>query len=296
MTCGNCKTIPHLGVGLSYRTEIGPQIRANRHRIDFIEIIADHYLDVTAVREQELWDISSEFPVVFHGVGMSVGTAEPLDRSVLTKIATLMRRTNAVCFSEHLSFTKAHGIDIGQLTPLPFCRESIDIVSENVKLIKEYLDAPFLLENITYYFAIPGSEMSEPEFITRVLEEADCGLLLDLTNIHTNGANHGYDPIDFLRQIPLERVQQVHLAGGSPLEGVLIDNHGAPVPEPVWELLQFLLDNGNPKAILLERDENIPPIEELTSELDRVRRMLDASGKRRPEYAESRYDAAHIPA
>ncbi len=160
------------------------------------------------------------------------------------------------------------------MTPLPFSDESIEIVANNIRKIKAFIPVPFLMENISYYFSIPGSTMSEAEFISRVVEVADCGLLLDLTNVHTNAINHGYDPFEFLRSLPLERVVEIHVAGGLMMDGVLIDSHSSAVPEAVWDLLRFVLPRSPVKGVVLERDEDVPSLEELSQELDVARRIL----------------------
>ena len=266
--------LPSLGAGLACSGRIVEDIFDSVSRIDFVEVIIEHYLDAHPARTAELLRLSARYPIVCHGVDMSVGTAEPLDEIALRRKAQVVVESKALWFSDHLCFTKAHGIDIGQLTPLPFSDESIEIVTNNVRAIKACIPVPFLLENIAYYFTIPGSTMSEAEFIRRVVESADCGLLLDLTNLYTNAINHGYDPFAFLRSIPLERVVEIHVAGGSWMESVLIDSHSAEVPAPVWDLLGFVVRRSAVKGVVLERDENIPSLEELSRELEIARRVM----------------------
>lgn len=268
--------LPVLGAGLGYRGEIEEQIKANRGKIDFLELISDHYIDTNPFKDQELAELSQEFPIVLHGVAMSIGTAAPLEEDYLLKLAGIARKSKALWLSDHLCFTKAGGIDLGQLTPLPFTEEAIEIVCHNVKQVKRHVKAPFLLENITYYFPIPGAEMDEPEFITRVLKEADCGLLLDVTNLFTNATNHGYDPYEFLKSIPLDRVVQIHLAGGMWMQEVLIDSHSHAVPAEVWELLTWVVAHSAVKGVLVERDDNFPPFSELIGELDAARKIIQA--------------------
>jgi uncharacterized protein (UPF0276 family) len=221
--------------------------------------------------------LSSTYPIVCHGIDMSVGTVAPLDEADLRRKAAIIADTKALWFSDHLCFTKAHGIDLGQLTPLPFSDESVEIVTNNVRTIKDCIPVPFLLENITYYFAIPGSTMTETEFITRVVESADCGLLLDLTNVYTNAANHGYDPFQFIREIPLDRVVEIHVAGGSQMEDTVIDSHSSEVPGAVWDLLDFVMRHAPVKGVILERDEDVPPLAELARELAIARDVMAAA-------------------
>jgi len=266
--------LPVLGAGLGYRPSIARELLSHRHKVDFLELIADHYFDSSSLRDDELAEVSREFPVVLHAIAMSIGTALPVDEQYLTELARVVCDSKALWVSDHLCFTKAGGVDMGQLTPLPFTEESVAVVCENVSRVKQHLNVPFLLENITYYFAIPGAEMSEAEFITSVVEGADCGLLLDLTNLHTNATNHGYDAHKFLESIPLERVMQIHLAGGTWMRSVLIDSHSSAVPSEVWGLLEFVRDRAPIKGILIERDENFPPFSELIEELDIARSIM----------------------
>lgn len=271
---GSFEGLPVLGAGLAYRGEIEEQIKANRTKIDFLELISDHYIDTNPFKDQELADLSEIFPIVLHGVAMSIGTAAPLEDEYLRSLARIARKSNALWLSDHLCFTKAGGIDLGQLTPLPFTEEAIEVVCQNVKRVKRHVNAPFLLENITYYFPIPGAEMGEAEFITRVIKQADCGLLLDVTNLFTNATNHHYDPYEFLKSIPLDRVVQIHLAGGMWMQEVLIDSHSHAVPVEVWELLTWVVAHSPVKGILLERDDNFPPISELIGELEAARKII----------------------
>jgi uncharacterized protein (UPF0276 family) len=169
-------------------------------------------------------------------------------------------------------------VDIGQLSPLWFTEQTVEAVCRNVRRVKAKTDTTFLLENITYYFPIPLSQMSEAEFITQVLEKADCGMLLDVNNVHINSVNLGFDPYEFLESIPLDRVVQIHIAGGKWLYGMIVDTHGAAIRNEVWELLKFVVARAPVKGILLERAQGFPPFRELLDELDTARRILNTYG------------------
>jgi uncharacterized protein len=270
------ESLPRLGVGLGYRQPLHGDILANVDRIDFLEIISDQYLYVAPDRYDRLRGLRERFPIVPHGVGLSIGTAGPLDTDYLDRLAGVVAACGAPWFSDHLSFTKVPDTDIEQLMPLWFTQESLDAVCRNLNQLKSRIDTPFLLENITYYFPIPDSEMTEAEFITRVVEETDTGLLLDLNNVWVNSVNHGFDPYEFLRSIPLHRTVQIHLAGGQVVDSLLIDTHSRPVQEPVWDLLSYVLARVPVKAILLEWDQDWPAFEQLLAHLDRARRTVDA--------------------
>jgi uncharacterized protein (UPF0276 family) len=183
-------------------------------------------------------------------------------------------RLRPVWFSDHLSVSQAGGIDIGHLAPLSFTQEVVEIVSAKIAALQEKFSVPFLLENITYYFQLPGAEMTEWEFIRRILEGSDCGMLLDLNNLYANAKNHDYDVYEFLDSIPLERVVEIHLAGGLLCDGLYIDTHGHSVSDKVWEYLEFVCRRAAVKGIVLERDQNFPSFEELLAELQRARLIL----------------------
>lgn len=266
--------LPHLGVGLGHRPPLHQEIIRNREHIDFLEIITDQHLYAVPEKSERLFESLKDFPLVPHGVGMSVGTDMPLDEDYLDRTARLLGRTESAWFSDHLSFTKVPDTDIGQLTPLWFTEEALEVVCRNVGQLKSKIDTPFLLENITYYFPLPNGEMTEAEFITRSLDKTDCGLLLDVNNLHINSVNLGYDPYDFLRSIPLERVVEVHIGGGQQMLGMLVDTHGASVHPEVWEILKFVVANSPIKGIVLERDQDFPDFREIVETLKTAREIL----------------------
>ena len=268
--------LPQLGVGLGYRTPLHSNIMANADRIDFLEVISDQYLYAPPDRTERLLAVRERFPLIPHGVGMSVGTAAPLDPDYLDRLAAFVDRLAAPWFSDHLSFTKVPETDVEQLTPLWFTEESLEVVCRNVRQVTARIPVPFLLENITYYFPVPGSDMSEPEFITRVLEDTDIGLLLDVNNVWVNSVNLGYDPYEFLRSIPLERTVQVHLAGGRKIHELLVDTHSTPVTGEVWDLFSFVVSRVPVNAVLLEWDQDWPEFAQLLEHLDRARELADA--------------------
>ncbi|MFG1793340.1 DUF692 family multinuclear iron-containing protein [Nocardia sp. NPDC049149] len=269
-------SLPALGVGLGYRRELDAAIMANRESIDCLEIITENFFGTPVGGPLEL--LRDRFPLTPHGVEMSIGTEGPLDRAYVADLADLVARVGAPWCSDHLSFTRAGGVSIGQLTPLVRTRESAAQIAGKVRQVQQQVGTPFLLENITYHLDFPA-ELSEAEFITLVIESAGCGLLLDLTNVFINAVNHRYDPIEFLNSIPLERVVQLHLAGGYWSEGTLLDSHSAPVPAEVWELLDHV--SGRTPAlrcVILERDQEFPDdFTELTADLHRARASIGSA-------------------
>ena len=252
--------IPMLGSGLGFRQEIRDQIIENSAEIDFVEIIAEMYAE-----RPWLWDdlaeICEHFPIIPHGVRLSIGSDLPLDMDFMKKIRAVSEITKAPFFSEHLCMTRAPGIDIGHLSPILFSQALLDTVIDKVNRIQDYLGKPLALENVTYVFDIPNPPMPETEFFNRMVEATDCGVLLDVTNIFINSVNHEFDGVQFMRDMPLDNVVQLHLAGGfwSRHEGEMIDGHCEPVQNGTWELLEaFAKMPSNVKGCILEHDSNYP--------------------------------------
>jgi uncharacterized protein len=269
--------LPHLGVGLGYRVPLHDDILANSSRIDFLEFVSDQYLYAPPEKVDRLVALRESFPLIPHGIGMSIGTADALSSDYLRRLRTLADRVDAPWFSDHLSFTKVPETDVEQLTPLWFTQGSLAAVCRNLRQLGSVITRPFLLENITYYFPVPGSDMTEAEFLTRALNDTDTGMLLDVNNIWVNSVNLGFDPYEFLDGIPLERTVQIHLAGGRYVRGMLVDTHSAPVHEDVWAMLGYVLDRAPAKAILLEWDQDWPEFTVLLDHLERARAILRAS-------------------
>ncbi len=267
------RDLPMLGAGLGFRTPYLSDLFLHREEVDFLEIIADHYFDATPEKERELQLLADHFALVPHGLSLSLGSAEGLDRVYSQKLVALVNRLAPPWWSEHLAFTRAGGVEIGHLTPLPYTWEAVEAVCKNIREIAPQMNAPLLLENIAYTFTLPGAEITEAQFLTEIVERTDCGLLLDITNLYTNSVNHGFDIGAFLDAIPLERVAQLHFVGGEWQDGTLIDTHSQATPDEVWELMRVVLERAPVKGVLLERDENLPAIEELLGELRKTRAL-----------------------
>jgi uncharacterized protein (UPF0276 family) len=263
--------LPALGAGIGYRDQFRTELFLNRSSVDFLEIVADHFLDPTPEKSNELDLLSGHFTLIPHGINLSIGSAEGVDMHYVEQLAQLVDRVKPPWWSEHIAFTKAGGIDIGHLTPMPFTRESVKTLCRNIFQVQRVIDRPFILENISYIVHLPGAEMTEPEFLSEVIERTGCGLLLDVTNLHINSINFKYDPIKFLDSIPVERIVQLHFVGGKWAGDVYVDTHSEPTPEEIWDLLDEVVRRAPVRGILLERDENIPPFAELAAEVARAR-------------------------
>ncbi len=273
------RDLPTLGVGLGFREPFRSDLFLARDRVDFLEITADHYLDASPEKERELALLADHFTLIPHGLNLSLGGAEGLDPAYLAKLAVLVHRLNPPWWSEHVAFTRAGGIDIGHLAPVPFSNEALDVLGSNIAEAREQIDIPLIVENITYTIALPGAEMGEADFLARLTDRAGCGLLLDVTNLHINAVNHGFDPLEVLDRLPLDRVVQLHFAGGEWHGGRLVDSHARPAPPEVWELLEEVVARAPVKGIILERDDDLPAFGELLDELDRARAIMKAHGR-----------------
>lgn len=271
-------SIPFLGSGLGYRREIAKHILEHKHAIDFLEIITDQFTN-DAAKMTELEQLCEAFVVIPHGIALSIGSGIPLDREYLRLIKTVSDFTGAPYYSEHLSMTRAPGIDIGHLSPLWFTESVLENTRRNVSEVQDKLGKPLVLENVTYLFEIPGAAMSQAEFFHRLAEDTGCGILLDITNVHINSVNHHFDAVQFLRQMPLENVVQVHLAGGFWSDDVLVDGHSEAVQEETWSLFCALVDLVQVKGSILEHDSNFPEdFSVLLNVLDRARSILSGRG------------------
>jgi uncharacterized protein len=270
------RALPRLGAGISFREEWRWEVVRHRDRLGVIEVVADDIVGDAARRR--LTDLRYAVPVILHGIGLSLGSADGLDADRLDHLARLVDALQPPWLSEHIAVTRAGGVEIGHLTPLPFTREAVDTVARNVDALRRAVPGvPILLENIAYTVVPPGAEMSEAEFVREVVLAADCGLLLDLENVHANAANHGYDPVAHLESLPLDRVAEVHLAGGLWDQGTYADTHTRPVPEASWSLLEWLAQRTDVHAVIIERDDDLPPFEELLSEVDRAAAVVRAN-------------------
>jgi uncharacterized protein len=268
-----------LGSGLGYRPPFRAHLFANRSRVDFLEIIADHYFDASSEKLAELDLLRAHFPIVAHGLDLSLGSAEGIDRAYLEKFAQLIERVDPPWWSEHLCFTRAGGIDIGHLSALPFTQEAIDVVARNVEVVRKCIRAPLLLENIATVVHVPGGDMEEPEFLTRALDATGCGWLCDVANLYANAINYGVDIDATFERWPWDRLVQIHYAGGRWREGVLIDSHDAATSEAVWSLFDRIVVRAPVKGVILERDERLPLFDELLAEIRRARATLQGCGK-----------------
>jgi uncharacterized protein (UPF0276 family) len=271
--------MPVLGVGLGFREPFLAELFRHRDRVDFLEITADHYMDASPEKVAELDLLASEFPIIPHGLDLSLGSADGIDEDYLSALAEIVARLDPPWWSEHIAFTRAGGVSIGHLAPLPWTREAVDVVVNNVERVQSRIRTPLILENITATMIVPPSEMDEVEFLTAVLDQTGCGLLCDVTNLYTNAVNHRQDLADLLARWPWDRVVQLHFAGGNWHDGTLLDSHSHATPPEIWTVLGAAVAHAPIRGIILERDENLPPFSEMLDELEQARTIGRRHGR-----------------
>ena len=267
----NFKKRKFLGYGLGLRTDYYDLILKEKPDVDWFEILSENYMVKGGKALYYLDAIREQYPVVMHGVSMSIGGTDPLDFDYLQQLKTLMDRAKPEWISDHLCWTGQGNHNLHDLMPLPYNDEAISHVAERVKQVQEYLGTQILLENVSSYVTYKQSEMSEWEFYSRVVEEADCLMLLDINNIYVSARNHHFDAIDYINGVPPQRVQQFHLAGHTDYGHYVIDTHDHPVVDPVWELYGEALKRFGPVSTMIERDDQMPPFDELMAELNQAR-------------------------
>lgn len=257
-----------LGLGIGWRPEIALDIDRRRD-LGFVELLAEDFADRPTPPEIDRL-LDRGMRIVPHGVSLSLGSAEAPENWRVDRLADLARRYKSPLVSEHLAFVRGGGLESGHLMPVPRTQAMVDILVSNIQLVKERLPVPLAVENIATLVQWPTDELDEAEFMTEVLERADVGLLLDIENVYANARNFGYDPVAFLRAIPLERIAYVHVAGGIDKDDVYHDTHAHAIGPGVLRLLEELCRLTDPPGVLLERDDHFPTSSELGMELDAI--------------------------
>jgi uncharacterized protein (UPF0276 family) len=269
--------LPNLGVGLGLRTVHYSRILEAEPAVDWFEVISDNYMETAGRPLYYLDAIAERYPVVMHGVGLSIGSTDPLDTAYLANLRALRDRTRARWVSDHLCWTGVHGKNTHDLLPMPYTEEALTHVVARVKQVQDVLGAPLALENPSTYAEFASAPMREWEFLGRLAEEADCAILLDVNNVYVSSRNHGFDPQVYLAAIPFDRVVQLHVAGHTDHTTHIIDSHIGPVTTPVWELLGQACERARGASVLLEWDAEIPSFEETHAEALRARDFIGGS-------------------
>ncbi len=259
------------GAGIGLRRALTRELTEEvPQEIDFFELAPENWIGLGGKLGRQLKALSEQRPIIAHGLSLSIGGPAPLDEALIEAIKSFVKQFRIQIYSEHLSYTNDGG-QLYDLLPMPFTEEAVLYTAARVKRVQEILERPISLENVSYYLS-PKIDMTEVEFIRAVVEEADCGLLLDVNNVYVNSVNQGYDPIDYIQQLPLQRVSYLHVAGHYVEDdGLIVDTHGTDVISPVWDLLASTYGLLGSVPTLLERDFNIPSLDHLLTEVAMIK-------------------------
>jgi uncharacterized protein (UPF0276 family) len=263
------------GVGIGLRVPHYRHILEKKPVVDWFEIISENYM-IDGGRPLTVLDsILDQYRVVQHGVSMYFGSAEPLSREHLRRLKALVRRTNTPWLSDHLCWGSVDGTYTHDLLPMPYTFEAARVTAEKIRQAQDFLEIPIAVENVSSYAEFHVSQMTEWEFLNEVVDQADCGILLDVNNIYVSSQNHNFDPRQYIEAVPAERVAQIHIAGHSKFEKYILDTHDHPVLDPVWSLYARAIERCGPTATLLEWDDSIPSFDEVHAEALKANRFLN---------------------
>ena len=267
------RTFPVQGAGLGLRRSMLNELAGQPPaQVNFMEVAPENWIGVGGAFGKKFRALTEQHPFVCHGLSLSIGSPAPLDEAFLHKLKRFIKEHDIRCYTEHLSYCSDDG-HLYDLMPIPFTEEAVKHVVQRIQRVQDILGERIGMENVSYY-AAPGKEMDEIEFVNAVLEEADCGLLLDVNNIYVNSINHQYDPVDYMKALPGDRIMYVHVAGHyNEAEDLIVDTHGADVIDPVWDLLDKAYQHFGTLPTLLERDFNIPPLPEMLTEVETISRI-----------------------
>lgn len=273
MNCPNRWGFPNLGLGMGLRTVHYKYIFENEpDGVDFFEIVSENFMDTEGLPLYNLDRASERYPIVMHGVSLSIGSTDPLDWDYLKKLKQLADRCQAVWLGDHVCWTGVAGRNGHDLYPMPYTEESLSWMVQRIKTVQDFLERPLILENPSTYVTFQDSSLSEAEFLRAMAEDSDCGLLLDVNNIYVSARNHDdYDPWAVLKAIPYDRVVQIHLAGHTDNGTHCVDTHDNHVCDPVWDYYRYVIEQTGGTATLLEWDANIPSFEDCLAELHKAK-------------------------
>lgn len=266
--------LSNLGIGLGLRTVHYADILEQKPPVDWFEIISENYMQTQGRPLLYLDRIRENYPIVMHGVSLSIGSTDPLNFEYLNELRALRDRVGALWVSDHLCWTGVGGKNSHDLLPMPYTEEALRHTAQRIRVVQDFLGAPLALENPSTYLEFAGSTLTEWDFLSALAEEADCALLLDVNNVYVSANNHGFDPDQYLAGIPYDRVVQFHVAGHSHRGTQIVDTHIGPVIDPVWELLGKAHARAGGAAVLLEWDAEIPPLQAVHRDALRAREFI----------------------
>ncbi len=266
---------PIRGTGIGLRAVHYSHIKQTRPAVPWFEVLIDNYLGKGHIITRHLDDICEDYPITFHGVGMSVGSMDPLDTHYLGLLKQAIDRYTPQLVSDHLCWTGVDATYSHDLLPLPYTEEAVKHVAQRIQQVQDILGQRILIENVSTYMTFADSAMSEAEFVSQVVNLADCDLLLDINNVYVSATNHHFDALDYIRQLPMQRIREFHLAGYEDMQTHLLDTHGQAVHAPVWELYEQTLALTGPRPTLIEWDNDIPAFDVLEAEAHKAQACLD---------------------
>ncbi len=267
-------------VGLGFRRDIADDIINCRFELpEFIEFAPENWMDMGGFWGKKLAQATERYPVVCHGLSLSIGSPDPLDIDFIKRLKQFLDEHQVQIYSEHLSYSKCDNAHLYDLLPIPFRQDAVDHIVERIKTVQDILQRPLVLENVSYYTPV-AAEMSEVDFVSAIINESGCQMLLDVNNVFVNSFNHSYDPKEYINNLPLDKVAYIHMAGHEKVqEDLIIDTHGMPIIDPVFELFDWTLSQIQPVPVLLERDFNIPEMDELQAEMKQLKALIEKNRK-----------------
>ena len=273
MIIPNRWNLPDLGLGVGLRTTHFQHILEERPDVDWFEIISENFMDTEGRPMYILDQVAERYPIAMHGVSMSIGSTDPVNFEYLKKLKKLADRVKAVWMGDHVCWTGVAMRNTHDLLPIPYNERTLKHTVERIKTVQDFLERPLVLENASTYMTFAASSMGEDEFVARMAEEADCGLLLDVNNVYVSARNHDLDPFDYLKSVPYDRVVQIHLAGHTDNVTHCVDTHDGPVINKVWDLYAEVMNRAGTRSTLLEWDDKIPEFKVVHAEVLRAKRF-----------------------
>ena len=261
------------GCGIGLRSQHFAHIATEKPLVPWFEILSDNYLLEGTVQREFVQQIRPDYPITFHGIGLSIGSVDPINKGYLKRLITLKNELEPAWISDHLCWTSAHGYTTHDLIPLPYTEQVVDHIVERILQVQDSLGERIVIENVSSYLQFKDTEMTEWEFINLVLEKSDCHLLLDVNNIYVSAQNHGFNAEDYLLAMPAHRVKEIHLAGYEDKQTHLLDTHSRPVTPPVWDLFEKAVQHVGDVPVLIEWDNDIPAFPRLIQEAQTATRL-----------------------
>jgi len=264
------------GAGLGFRRDLTDDlINVQEGAPNFVEFAPENWVDMGGFWGRKLDKIVGKYPILCHGLSLSIGSPDPLDWEFLKKVKNFFKEIPVQVYSEHLSYSKCDNAHLYDLLPIPFREDAVNHVVKRIKQVQDFLERPLAIENVSYYTPV-APELDESTFIKSIIEESGCNMLIDVNNVYVNAFNHNYNAKEFIEKLPLEKVVYIHMAGHEQIQpDLIIDTHGQPIIDPVYDLFEWTIERIKPVPVLLERDFNIPKFKELQFEMNKLQEIMN---------------------